>query len=52
MMSRDKFSELLEGMDALQNWKQGLAKPNRQAALLIRIVRKSRQVLSLLNAMN
>ncbi len=104
-MSRDIFSELMEGMDALQehkegkrtlrthrvavsketaltpdeikeirrdlnlsqalfarylhtatrtyqNWEQGLAKPNRQAALLIRIVQKSPQALSLLAAMN
>jgi len=105
MMSRDIFAELMEGMDALQehkegkrtlrshpvtlrnesdltpdeikgirrelnlsqalfarylqtatktyqNWEQGLAKPNRQAALLIRLVQKSPQALSLLVAMN
>lgn len=47
---RDLFDELTEGLDALsdqragkrtlENWEQGRAKPNAQAALLIRMVQR------------
>lgn len=41
---------LRAGLKTYQNWEQGLARPNRQAVLLIRMIEKSPSVLSQLAA--
>ena len=50
-LSQDVFARYLHaGLKTYQNWEQGLASPNKQAVLLIRMIEKSPSVLSQLAA--
>jgi len=46
-LSQAVFAQYLHaGLRTYQNWEQGLARPNKQAVLLIRMIEKSPSVLS------
>jgi putative transcriptional regulator len=46
-LSQAVFAQYLHaGLKTYQNWEQGLARPNKQAVLLIRMIEKSPQTLA------
>ncbi|MEJ0231795.1 type II toxin-antitoxin system MqsA family antitoxin (plasmid) [Klebsiella michiganensis] len=51
-LSQAVFAQYLHtGVTTLQNWEQGLAKPNKQAILLIKMVERNPQTLNDLAAL-